>query len=242
VSVDGESHGARNSGVLVSVLVLVLLAFGFLAYVPTTATSSSAVTSVSTGESTIVTSSTTVVQSTETTNQTQQVWVEVDGSLAPAHHDSYPASLPQGAEVLLSWAGNEVSEHDPALSPEAVAIYVFNSTEFVAYNSSGGVLTTPNVANGSSPDGDLEFRVPSAATYYLVVENPNAQMGGSNANEGVTVFGSVTQASSVVTQSTQTVTYTTSTETLSTITLTTTTTTSCSHYLWEWLLGAKSCA
>ncbi|MDA4115975.1 MAG: hypothetical protein OK442_05415 [Thaumarchaeota archaeon] len=245
---------------------MIVLAAGFMVYMPSTAVgyvsvpvastsqdtfaTSSLVATVNTVEDTFTTSSTTSVSVSQSTNATQPLFMESDSLLATNHYDFYYASLTVGTDADVSWSASE-----------AVNVYVFNSSEFSAFTSSG--QTGPSFATGSAANGTLDFRVSGTDTYYLVIQNEYSSwtcvsgVCARGANIRYTTSGSetypkwtttfmtstvtYTTSTPMVVTSTSTVTYTTSTQTVVTLTSTSTTTSTCSHALWSWIGGAKGC-
>lgn len=143
---------------------------------------------------------------------------------------SQGAQLQAGTRIGLSWFANDT-----------VDVFVFNSTEFEAFQSTG--MTSPNLAAGANSEGTLRFNPVSSGSYYVVVHNP---YGGTNcqAAKNVRLYGATGTATQMVTM-TSTVTAPAEfvTSSYSTVTETTTThvTSSCSNPLWAWLLGIESC-
>ena len=262
-----SSHRAGIAGIIAGVVIIVVLAAGFVVYMPSTSVgyvpvpvastsqntfaTSSLVAVVNTVEVTFTTSSTTSVPvSQSSTAAAKPLFMESDNSLATNRYDFYSAALTAGTEANVSWSASEI-----------VNVYIFNSSEHAAFISSG--LTSPNIAAYSATNGTLDFRVAATDTYYLIIQN---EYSGWNcvsavcergANIKYTTSGSETDLTSTTTlmtttvtyttstftvvTSTSTATYTTSTQTVVTSTSTSATTSTCSHYLWSWLFGAKSC-
>lgn len=257
---------SRTAGIVVGLFVVIVLAAGFVVYMPSTAvgyvavpvastlqdtfTTSSLVAMVNTVERTFTTSSTTSVPISQSTNATQPLFMGSDSSLATNHYDFYYASLAVGTDANVSWSASE-----------SVNVYVFNSSEYGAFTSSG--QTSPNIATGSAANGTLDFRVTGTDMYYLIIQNEYSSwtcvsgVCARGANIRYTTAGSETYPKSTTTfmtstvtyrtstttvvTSTSTETYTTSTQTVVTSTSTSTTTSTCSHDLWSWLGGAKGC-
>ena len=236
--------GTRTASIVSAVVIIGILAAGFLIYIPVTTASSFPVAITNTTQNTFLTSSdvpvvsTTqntfltssriaVVTTTETTfvtssttqvpastTATQAVFTESDLTLASNHYDDYDAPLTVGTDVQVSWSASE-----------SVIVYVFNSAEYGAFVSSG--TNSPNIATDSAASGTLDFHISGTDTYYLVIENEyhcalGICLGG--ANIGYTTNGSETYPTT--TYLTSTVTYTTSTPTVVTSTSTSTYTTS----------------
>ena len=256
----------RTAGIVVGLFVVIVLAAGFVVYIPSAIvgyvpvpmtstlqnafTTSSVVTIVNTVEDTFTTSSTTSVPISQSTTVTQPLFVESDTSLATNHYDFYYAPLAVGTDAQVSWNASET-----------VNVYVFNSSEYGAFPSSG--QTSPNVATDSAASGTLDFRIASNDTYYLIIQNEYSSWncvsgvcargasvrystsGSETYPVSTTTFktSTVTFATSTLTvvTSTSTATYATSTETVVVSTSTSTTTRTCSHALWSWLGGAKGC-
>jgi len=226
-----QSHKSRTAGIVVVVFVIIILAAGFVVYIPATSTHYTPVDIVNTEEITFATSSTTAVPISQPATSTQPVFVTSDISLKPTYYDAHPATLTVGTDVQVSWQASE-----------SVNVYIFSSTEFNTYAASNGATTSPNLATDSAASGGLAFHIAGTDTYYLVIENPNNGLFGiGSSNVGYTTTGSETFPTTTTTYITQTVTYSTSTQTVVTSTSTSTTTSTCSHYLWSWLGGAKSC-
>jgi hypothetical protein len=261
-----QSHTSRTAGIVVGLFVVIIIATGFVVYMPSSAVgyvavpvmstsqdtyaTSSLVAVVNTVEDTFTTSSTTSVPMSQSTNATQPLFTESDSSLATNHYDFYYAPLSVGTDANVSWSASET-----------VNVYVFNSSEFGAFTSSG--QTSPNLATDSAANGTLDFHAPGTDTYYLVIQNDYTSwtcvsgVCARGANIRYTTDGSETHPKSATTFMTSTVTYTTSTQTVvtstSTATYTTstqtvvtwvstsTTTSTCSHDVWSWLGGAKGC-
>lgn len=261
-----QAHLSRTVGIVVGLFVAIVLAAGFVVYMPSTAVGyavvpvastsqdtfakSSLVAVVNTVEDTFTTSSTTSVPISQSTNATQPLFMGSDSALATNHYDFYYAPLTAGTDANVSWSASE-----------GVNVYVFNSSEFSAFTSSG--QTIPSVATGAAANGTLDFHVEGADTYYLVIQNEYTSWtcvsgvcargasiryttdGSETYPKSATTFmtSTVTYTTSTLTvvTSTSTATYTTSTQTVMTWTSTSTTTSTCSHDLWSWLGGAKGC-
>lgn len=260
MATGGGSSGSKVAGIVVGLIVVIILAAGFVVYLPATSVgyvpvtltntsestfqATSLVAIVNTEQTTFQTSSTTVVGISQATTATQPVWDESDISLQPNNYDYYGASLAVGTDVQISWSASI-----------AVDVYIFNSAEFASYQASE--TTNPNIASDTAQTGSLDFHISGSDTYYLVVHDPNGFLGLGAANAGYTTTGSETYPTTTTTYITQTTTYLTSTPTVVTSTSTafyttstpttllststSTTTSTCSHYLWSWLGGAKSC-
>ena len=260
-----RSHLSRTAGIVVGLFVVIVLAAGFVVYIPSTLVgyvpvpvastsqstfaTSSLVAMFNTVEDTFTTSSTTSVPISQSTTAAQPLFMESDDALATNHYDFYYASLTVGTDANVSWSASE-----------SVNVYVFNSSEYGAFTSG---QTSPNIATHSAANGTLDFRVAGTDTYYLVIQNTYSSwtcvsgVCARGANIRYTTNGSETYPTSTTTfmtsavtyttstltvvTSTSTATYTTSTQTVVTSTSTSATTSTCSHYLWSWLGGAKSC-
>jgi len=224
-----SSRGVGAAGIVVGVIVIVVLAAGFLVYIPATSASYLPIAVVSTTESTFVTSSITLVTVTQASTATKPTFDGNNTQLRPGIYDAYSASLTVGTDVQVSYSASESAN-----------VYVFNSAEFSAYKSGG--TTSPNIATDTTSSGTLDFHISGTDTYWLVIYNPHSgPFGIGSSNVGYTASGSETYPTSDTTSLTQTVTYTTSTPIVTTSTSTSTTTVSCSHNLFSWLSGSKTC-
>jgi hypothetical protein len=253
----------RTAAIVVGVLVIVILTAGFVIYIPATSVDYEPITVTGTVENTFATSSTVAIVNTvehtfETssvteipipgqTTVTMPVFLTSNLVLKPSYYDAHPALLTVGTDVQISWQASE-----------NVNIYIFSSTDFDTYAASKGVTTNPNVAMDSGAGGTLAFYVSGTDTYYLVIENPNTgALGLGPLDLGYTTTGTETYPTMTTTYltstafyptstltvvtSTSTASYTTSTPTVVTLTTTSTTTSTCSHYFWKSLAGAKGC-
>lgn len=195
---------------------------------------------------TYTTSSTTSVPITQQQTTSSQVWSVSQTTLGCNKYVVQGASLSTGWDVQVSWSASDT-----------VDVYVFDSTQYSAYASSG--TTSPNIASqsGAPASGKLGFHVSFSDTYYLVFHNLHNGFLCIGA-ENLAIYsgtGTATYQIPVTTYVTQVVTYTTSSQTLVTQTLTSTsvstayipqtftstTTHTCSYDFWTWLIGSKAC-
>lgn len=215
---------------MASVVVIVIIIAGFVVNVPVTTVAAVPVVVVTTSTTTYTTSSNTAVPVTQQTTATAPVFVIGQTTLQPNYYQDSSAQLSTGTDVGVSYS-----------SDDTVDVYVFSSSQFTQYQTSG--TTDPNVASQTGlTSGTLGFHVSFSDTYYLVLHNPhNGFLGIGGHNIGVSASGTETFPTTSTTYITQTVTYTTSSQFPVTQTLTTSTTKSCSYLFWSWLFGSKSC-
>ena len=163
--------------------------------------------------------STTVVPVTQRTTATGSVLDPIGPtSLAPhSFGTSFGAQLSVGTDVMVTW-----SSFDDYGDVRSVDVYVFDSSQLRQYFQNG--TTSPNIASQTGQSsGTIGFHVSVADTYTLVLYNPHS------AWPVIWVNASGTE------------TYPTTTTTYTTQTFISTTTKNCSHQLWNWLFGARSC-
>lgn len=201
---------------------------------------------------TFTTNSTTVETITQQTTTTSQVWnigqttLYCDFDNQSVEWTSQSSALSVGMDVKVSWNASNT-----------IDIYVFNSTQYSNWVSSG--TTSPNVAEQSNApiSGSLRFNVSDSGMYWLVLHNPHLGLFCAGSSNPIvhSATGEETHQVPVVSTVTQTQTYTTSSQTISTQTATTTivsstvisgtgtttTTKSCSFAFWGWLFGSKAC-
>jgi len=264
-ALDGTvSHRGRNAGFASLVILLVTILAGFAISVPVTSKAQilSPYTSTSFTSVTILVSNlhtdtityTTGSAITETTTQevstTSQVWNLTPVTLNCSNTNSnvewtyQREALADGMNVNVSWSASNT-----------VDVYVFNSSQFTNWNSSG-IATSHFAGQKNAPSkGSLSFQVLVDDSYYLVLHNPHLGLFC----EGSTDLG-INSATGIATYQTQTIseitrvhTYVSSGQTVTTQTLTTTifsptavsgtitetTTKSCSQAFWNSLFSPK---
>lgn len=225
------SHTGRNAGIASAAIVVVIIVGGFVVSVPVTTLVPVQVLLPHTVTVTYTTSSQTVVPVTGQGTGTSSVFYIGQTTLQPNYYTDAYASLTTGSDVGISYSADDT-----------VDVYVFSSSEYSQYVSSG--TTSPNIAEQTGvTSGTVGFHVNFADTYYLVLHNPHTGfLGIGGHNIGVSASGTDTYPTTTTTYITQTVTYTTSSLSVSTETSTSTSTQSCSYLFWNWLLGSKSCS
>lgn len=217
----------KSAGIASAVIVVVIIAGGFLVSVPVTTLVPVQIPVSETQTVTYTTSSTTPIPITNQGTGTSAVFGIDQTTLRPNQYTNAGAHLTPGSNVLISYSADDT-----------VDVYVFSSTQFSQYAASR--TTSPNVAvqTGAS-SGTVGFYVNLADTYHLVLYNPHSGLGAFEIS--VSASGTDTYPTTTTTYITQVVTYTTSGIVVTTTTLTGTNTQSCSHPFWSWLLGAKGC-
>jgi len=225
------SHTGRYVGIVAIVVVVAIIAAGFLVTVPVSSVATTPVAIVQTVETTFQTSTIIVTPISQSGSASATIWSESDESLKPNTYDSWYVSLTVGTDVELSWQASD-----------SVNIYVFTSAQYSAYSTSGGSTTSPNVASASVASSSLTFTIAATDTYYLAIENPhNGLFGLGSTTVGYSSTGSETYPTTSTTYVTQTSTFLTSTPTVVTSTSTSTTTVTCSTPLWE-SFGSHTCS
>lgn len=263
------SRGIGTAGIASVVIVLVIIVAGFVVSVPITAGVNVPYKSISTGYSPITssavepflvsvtitvpyaTSSTGVVAVTQMHTTSSPAFGISQVTLGCNEYAHSQMTLTAGQDVQISWSASDT-----------VDVYVFTSTEYQGYVSSG--TTSPNVwgQDVAPASGSLSFHVLGSGTYYLMMHNPHNGVS-CFAAESLAIYSAsglaYSQAPSV-SYVTQTVPYIASTQTVITQTLSVTmvrvstsaeyvtfaltsaSTTSCASNFWNWLFGSKSCS
>ena len=264
---DGTvSHRGRNAGFATLVILLVITLAGFAISVPVsskaqilspyTSTSYTSVTilvsSVHTDTITYTSSSAVTETTTQEVSTTSQVWNIAPTILNCSNTNSgvewtyQKEGLDDGMNVNVSWSASNT-----------VDVYVFNSSQFTNWNSSG-IATSHVAGEKNAPSiGSLNFQVLVEDTYYFVLHNPH--LGALSFCEGSTdleinsatgIAAYLTQTTSEITRvhtyvssgqtvTTQTITATTLSPTGVYGTITETTTKSCSQAFWSSLFSPK---
>ncbi len=165
------SHTGRNAGIASAAIVVVIITAGFVVSVPVTTLVPVQVLIPHTETVTYTTSSTTVVPVNQQTTATASVFFIGQTTLQPNYYTSASASLTAGSDVGATYSADDT-----------VDVYVFSSSEYSQYLSSG--TTSPNIAEQTGvASGTVGFHVSFADTYYLVLHNPHTGflgIGGHN--------------------------------------------------------------
>ena len=264
---DDVSHRGRNAGIASFAIVLVIILAGFVVSVPITSKAQVLIPFTSTSYSfstvrvpvsqtntvTYMTSSISTETITQQVTTTSRVWdvgsttLNCSNTQTSVEWTFAESTLSAGMDVNVSWSASNT-----------VDVYVFNSTQYGNWVSSG--VASSNIAgeNNAPTNASLSFQVQVSGTYYLVLRNPHLGLfceGSSNL--GIySAVGTATYLALTVSNVVQTNTYTTSSKAVTTQTLTTTivsstvisgtntttTTESCSSAFWSSLFGSKSCS
>jgi len=203
-SSSSGGSGGRHTGAIAAVVVIVIAVvfIGALEvpFSPVSCTTQGTVLIVQTTTVASTVTYTTAVPIQQSNTQTKQVY-NLASTTIPANQYVYQsAQLTTGMDVQVTWS-----------AANTLNLYVFSSTQYAAYASSG--TTSPNIANmQSSQSGSLSFHVSGSDTYYFVIFNPHnglfgigSQPVGLFSATGTATFQGTT--TTLVTQTTSSVTF-----------------------------------